>query len=239
MAPRLIYCADGNPTFASIAVECGWLYGARLPATVYQSVYFADQDWKDPDRYSYMAALATHRPSMATVLDWEREEQLPDVLSWAEEAAQHVTESVLIVPKVIGGVPLLPRSVGGKRIVLAYSVPTKYGGSPLPLWELRGWPLHLLGGSPQEQLKLWSILSAQSEVVSLDGNMAHQQAHRCRFWSRTSGPKGRWWQLKDIGDDRKEGANAEAFRRSLTNIKNAWEEAGDRRGIQSLVEADC
>lgn len=226
MVPRLIFCHDGNPAFARIAVECGWLYGARLPATVYERVYFADQDWREPDRKTYMAALARHRPVMATVVDWETDSQLPDVLSWAEEAAQWVAESVLIVPKVVGGVPRIPRSIGGKRVVLAYSVPTKYGGSPLALWELDGWPVHLLGGSPQEQMKLWSILSCRCEVVSVDGNMTAKMARSCRFWSRTSGPKGKWWQLRDGGDDRTEGADAASLKRSLTNIRNAWLEKG-------------
>src|SRR5262245_21011230 len=119
--PRLVYCADGNPAFAHSAVEAGWLYGARLPATVYEKVWFADQDWKAPERVGYMKALADHRPACATVIDWEQEEQLSEVLSWAEEAAQYVTESVLIVPKVSGLIDRIPRQVGGRRIVLAYS----------------------------------------------------------------------------------------------------------------------
>lgn len=220
--PALIFCADGNPAFARAAVEAGWLYGARLPSTVYERVYFADQDWKKPDRAAYMRALAEHRPTVATVLDWEREEQLPEVLSWAEEAAQEVEESVLIVPKVPGGVPLLPRKVGGKRVVLAYSVPTSYGASPLGLWEFAGWPVHLLGGSPQRQMELWGYLSACAGVVSADGNMAHQQAHRCRFWSAVKTEKGRWAQLSTTGDARRVGANLEAFRLSLRNVRDAW-----------------
>lgn len=169
-----------------------------------------------------MKALEQHRPACATVLDWEREEQLAEVLSWAEEAAQHVTEAVLIVPKVVGGVPSLPGEIGGKRLILAYSVPTSYGGSPLPLWEYVGRPVHLLGGSPQKQLAVWHTLRGVCEVVSADGNMAHQQAHRCRYWSRLKGPNGHWRQLSDTGDVRGEGANLAAFRLSLVNIKGAW-----------------
>ena len=77
---ELIYCAAGNRRFAEIATSHGFRYGAQLPGTVYTDVaplYFADQDWKEPNRDKYMSALAQHRPHMATVLDWEREEQLP------------------------------------------------------------------------------------------------------------------------------------------------------------------
>lgn len=221
---RLIYCADGNPAFARAAVEAGWDYGARLPSTVYEAVTFADQDWKTPDRRAYMAALAVHRPRMATVLDWERDEQFGEVMAWAEEAAAHVRESVVVIPKVVGGVPLIPAGVGGKRVVLGYSVPTSYGGSPVPLWEHEGRPVHLLGGSPQEQMRLWHAFGGVGcEVVSADGNMAGQQARRGRHWSRIPGPKGHWKQLADSGDDRKEGVPLECFRRSLAAIRQAWE----------------
>ena len=54
----LVYCAGGNARFAQIAIDAGYKYGARLPATVYHPVYFADQDWHAPDRARYMAALA-------------------------------------------------------------------------------------------------------------------------------------------------------------------------------------
>ncbi len=223
-ATALIYCADGNPAFARAAVEAGWLYGARLPATVYERVHMADQDWKAPDRAAYMRALAMHRPACATVLDWERDGQLPEVLSWAEEASRHVTESVLIVPKVVGGVPDLPREIGGRRVVLAYSVPTSYGGSPLPLWELWGWPVHLLGGSPQEQLRIAAAIGRRCDVVSADGNMIGQQARKGRTWRRKPGRKGHWWQLSECGDDAPSPA-LECFRRSLAEARAAWQAA--------------
>jgi hypothetical protein len=169
-----------------------------------------------------MKALALHRPAMATVLDWEEPSQLSEVLSWAEEAAMHVTESVLLIPKVPGHVSDLPRSIGGKRVVIGYSVPTGYGASPLFLSELAGWPVHLLGGMPHRQLEIYGYLRGISEVVSVDGNSAHQQAHKCRFWSRKAGKKGHWIQLSEAGDTRAEGANLECFRRSLEEISGAW-----------------
>ena len=200
-----------------MAVECGFLYGARLPSTVYEKVYFADQDWKEPNREKYMAALSEHQPEMATVLDWEREEQFSDVLSWAAEAAAYVRR-VVIIPKVPGLLDAIPDSVNGAEVVLGYSVPTKYGASPVPVWEFGRRPVHLLGGSPHRQMELADYLN----VVSCDGNMSHQQAHRCRFWSRRRGPKGHWVQLGDTGDMRDVGANLEAFRRSCVAILEAW-----------------
>ena len=227
--PTLVYCAGGNARLAEIAIAAGYKYGAQLPNTVYHPLWMADQDWKRPNRIAYMRALARHRPHMATVLDWERDEALPDVLDWAEEAAQHV-ERVLVVPKVIGGVSRLPRRIGGKDVVLAYSVPTRYGGTSVPVWEFARWPVHLLGGSPTAQMRLYSHLRGICEVVSADGNYAQKMATRYNQFYVPGGTasyaSNRWWPtLTEADGCRWEGdAPYEAFRRSCINMMAAWEQ---------------
>jgi hypothetical protein len=222
--PTLIYCGGGNSRFARIALETGYKYGAQMPKTVYGPVYFADQNWRKPNRVVYMAALQTHRPVMATVLDWEREEQLAEVLDWAEEAAQYV-ERVLIVPKVIGGIGRIPRHVNGKDVVLAYSVPSRYAGTQVPAWEFAGWPVHLLGGSPHAQMRLYRHLAGVCEVVSADGSMTSKMATtRCQYWVNGTATESRdrfWPGLK--GWTRGDGPD-EAFRRSCVNIVTAWQQ---------------
>ncbi|HEU5088544.1 MAG TPA: DUF6610 family protein, partial [Roseiflexaceae bacterium] len=182
MLPELVYCAGKNARYAAVAIAAGFRYGAQLPCTTYGPVWFADQDWKRPDRTRYMAALAAHRPAMATVLDLDQPEQLADVLSWAEEAAQYV-ERVLIIPKYSSAVDAIPRRIGGADVVLAYSVPTAFGGTSVPVWEFTGWPVHLLGGSPHRQMELTRYM----DVVSADGNMANKMSHAGRFWSAVKG----------------------------------------------------
>ena len=168
-----------------------------------------------------MTCLAAERPALATVLDWEGPEQLPEVLAWAEEAAQHVGEAVLLVPKVPGGVPLLPRRIGGKPVWLAYSIPTSHGGSPLGLWELAGWPVHLLGGSPQRQREVWSYLRGIADVRSLDGNMAKKMATgRCLYWTRRRVKGSPWVPLDGHDGD----GPLECVRRSCANIAAWWQE---------------
>lgn len=213
MAIELVYCADGNRRLAQIAIDAGFLYGAQLPRTVYHRVWFADQDWKKPNRDRYIAALAQHKPHMATVLDWERQEQLPEVLAWAEDAARHV-EVVLIIPKVFGGISQLPRTIGGKPVRLGYSVPTKFGGSELPAWEFAGWPVHLLGGSPHKQM----LLTQYFDVRSADGNYAQMMAVKHNeYWQ-----SGRWHELSDAVGHVALDAPYDAFRRSCENIMAAW-----------------
>jgi hypothetical protein len=222
VVPALIYCAAGGFDFRRAATEAGWLNGARLPGTVYDPpLYFADQDWKNPDRAAYLRAVERHRPAVATVLDWERAEQQDEVFAWAEEVGELV-QTVVVIPKVPGTIPDIPAQFGGARVVLGYSVPTSYGGTAVPVREFGDRPVHLLGGSPHRQLALADRLN----VVSADGNMLKQQAQRCRFWSRSRGIKGHFVQLRDRSSYAGCGAHVEAFRRSLAEVRAAWEERG-------------
>lgn len=218
--PELIFCYGKNPAFTPIAISAGFRYGAQLPCATYAPVYFADNEYRKPNRAAYMAALEAHRPTVATVLDWMREEDLREVLSWAEEAAQWV-ERLIIIPKVSGQVGRIPTRIGGRDVILGYSVPTSHGGTDLMLWEFSGRPVHLLGGSPHRQMRLardWF----HGAVASADGNMHCLQAQSGRFWRAQKGSKGHWVQLSEVGDYRKDGAYLEAFRRSCENIMQAW-----------------
>jgi len=187
----LIYCADGNRRFAEIALRHGYKYGAQLPNTVYFPPMFTDQNWRNPDRPGYMAAVQKFRPALATVLDWEREEQLPDVLDWAEEAAQWVTEAVILIPKVVGGVKRLPREICGKQVRLGYAAATTFSGTPVPISEFRDWPVHCLGGGPANQMDLARSL----DVQSADGNYIQSMARKyAQFYSPSaSRAKNRSW----------------------------------------------
>lgn len=221
-SPVVIYCADGNKRFAEMAIAAGFRYGVRLPPRgCYFPVYFADQDWKAPNRERYMGALAKHRPTMATVLDLEREAQFDEVLGWAEEAAAFV-DTVVVVPKVCGIIERLPRMIGGADVRLGYSVPTRYGGTFVPTWEFRGWPVHLLGGSPHGQRRLMYYL----DVVSVDGNMHQKMAVKfCSFYVINSRKyrRGHWPTLMEADGERwGKDAPYEAFRRSCEAIMEMW-----------------
>lgn len=218
---ELVYCAAGNARFAQIAIDHGFLYGAQVPATVYFKPWFCDQSWKQPNRMAYMAALAHHRPHLASVLDLEHANQLDEILSWAEETAQY-TEVVMIIPKVFGIIDQLPRTIAGKSVRLGYSVPTRFGGTELPPWEFAGWPVHLLGGQPQTQLHLCNYLN----VVSADGNYAQKMAIEYgQFWSDrgVKGSANRYWpKLTEAGLATDVDMPYVAFELSCKNIMKAW-----------------
>lgn len=229
--PNLIYCGGGNQRFYEIATTAGFLYGAQLPNTVYGPLYFADQNWKRPNLEQYAAAVERHRPVMASVLDWEKFEQFSEVLAWAETIAPFV-EVVMIIPKVLGGVASIPRVVNGKEVRLGYSVPTKHGGTSLNYSEFAGWPVHLLGGSPQQQRRLSGYLN----VVSLDGNMFMKMAirHGAFFDPLKQTRRGYWPTLRDFDEiawsdgGNTAGAPYEAFRRSCENIMAMWQNKPSR-----------
>lgn len=232
--PELIYCAAGGARFAKIAIEAGFTYGAQLPNTVYFHPEFVDQNWKNPDLEKYAGAVAQYQPRLATVLDWERLEQLSAVLDWAETIAAYV-ETIIIIPKVVNGISKLPCFVGGKPIRLGYSVPTSFGGTVVPLGEFGRWPVHLLGGSPSEQFRL----SRRLNVASADGNycqlMSRYNQYFCpdgsanfaknRFWPSLRESDGaRWGDGSDTAD-----APYEAFRRSCEAIWAMWHGLPQRR----------
>jgi len=226
VAIDLIYCADGNRRKAEIAINHGFRYGARLPARGLPfPPWFADQDWKEPNRERYMAELAEHKPHMATVLDLDQADQLPEVLGWAEDAAMHI-DVVLIIPKITGIIARLPRRIGAAEVRLAYSVPTRYGGTSVPVWEFAGWPVHLLGGSPHRQMELVHYL----DVRSVDGNMHNLMANKhAQFWVPGTAryASNRWWPtLREANDGVRLDADDLpylAFEMSCHNIMSAWQ----------------
>lgn len=188
MGIDVIYCASKNK-YAPIAIECGLIYGARLPAPVYQRPYFADQDFKRPKFDKYLEALAEYRPNIATIRDIMTPEQcerdgapyipLDEILRFAEKASEYIRDAIILVPKYSGVIAELPRSINGRVIRLGYSIPTGYAGTEAPELEYVGWDIHLLGGSPKRQLELadthldkdgnWINLT----VKSVDGNYIH------------------------------------------------------------------
>lgn len=232
---EVIYCADGNPRLAQIALDAGMLYGARMPGSVGFRPYFIDQEWKNPDRVRYMEKLAECRPHIATVLDLERWQQLDEVLSWAEEAAQYA-RVVVIIPKAHGIIAELPRTISGARVRLGYSVPTRYGGTTVGLHEFEGWPVHLLGGSPERQLDLYHKL----RVVSVDTNYTQKLAMSGQYWIKKPLPgynNRHWPTFVEAGEPQPGDAPYEAFRRSCVNVMQAWRDTAARERIPATHDA--
>jgi uncharacterized protein DUF6610 len=228
---RLIFCLGANRQYPAIARRCGWSIGARLPCTLYaeyQPLAFADQDWRrfdgllaSDDRYRrayqrYIAAVASTRPHMASVLDWTADRDLSEVLDWAVAIAPSI-ETVQIIPKVPGRVGEIPRTIAGRPVILGYSVPTRHGATPCDPAEFAGWPVHLLGGNPRQQIHYAGLLTTLgAEIVSADGNLTHKAAGLGTFWEA-----GR---ARNLGA--RKLSTLAALTRSLIAVPQMWRAAG-------------
>lgn len=231
---EVIFCAGNNARFGDAACDAGLLPGTRDCDKITHRPYFMDQNWEAPDFDAYEAVLTKHRPHVATVLDWERRAQLPEVMRWAEMAACYA-QVVVIIPKVIGGVAQLPHTINGKPVRIGYSVPTSHagpydqerGGVIVPLSEFQAWDgpggVHLLGGSPQAQIHIYKQLG---NVRSVDGNMILERSHACQYfaWPPMNKAGNRWFpKLAEAGGAAyTRDANLEAFRRSCASVLAAW-----------------
>lgn len=215
----LIYCAAGSTKYGPIAVEEGYLYGCRSDGKPSQDrVSFVDINWRkiSPEYLDHhIKVVYNHKPLFAVAPDIEDLSKFDETLHYARQLAKY-SKYVIIVPKAEGVVDLLPRE---DWIVVGYSVPSKYAGADLiGMWDLQGWSVHLLGGSPQAQLHIAHYLN----VVSVDGNAAQgAAAHGVFFSSKT----GEWVSRSPevpIGPD----LPYRAFRRSCQEIKISWKRLG-------------
>jgi len=214
---NIIFCYGGNKEFEIAGHEIGYEYGVRFPSSVRFKLFFADQDWKNPNRKGYMKFLQNHTPVMATVLDLCYEEEFDLVMSWAEEVAQFVTRDVVIIPKIKGIINKLPKQINGKRVVLGYSVPTLYGATYVPKEEFNGRSIHLLGGSIKNQIKIFDSMIKICNIVSIDGNYMARVAWFGDIWTQNNKKYGSWTRNKN-------GRAIEAFKESGKNILGMWKE---------------
>ena len=218
MGVDLIFCAGRTRRYAEIALAHGFAYGCRSDYRPLFPVVFADLDWKGangPDaarvRERHLAFVRDHRPAIAVAPDVLAASELPAALAYAGRLAAHAGR-VVVVPKVFGLIERLPDE---PWLVVGYSVPTDYGsaGTAMPL-EYGQRPVHLLGGSPGEQLRL----AAAFRVTSADGNALIKGARYGTFWT----PAG--WRGGGRGEPRGTGPDLpyRAFARSCANVAAAW-----------------
>lgn len=217
---RLIWCQGGNYESAKLAVDNGWWYGFRSDESHHafnlNPVALIDSKWVKPDWWHHLQVCRGLHPWLATVPDTMSVKELPRTLRQAEQISRYC-EQVLIVPKAMGIIGELPRTIGGKPVILGYSIPTGYGSTTLPAVDFLGWPVHLLGGNARYQLGLSNYLS----VISIDGNMPWRLARRGIVITER-GTAGRTIRELDGEKWPHDGAHLECLRRSLVNLRGYW-----------------
>ncbi len=217
----LIYCAGRGGRFAEIAIAAGFAYGCRSDYRPSHPVAFADLDWHAPNLEQHATFVREHAPRFAVAPDVLALGDLPATLRYAERLAEHAAR-VLIVPKVAGVMAALPRE---PWLMIGYSVPSRYGGADaLLLSELAGWDVHLLGGTPAQQLTLAPYL----DVVSADGSAATKAAR----WGTWFCSRRRKWIGGAEGLPAGPGLPYRTFERSCGEIVRAWDAALWRRVVE-------
>jgi hypothetical protein len=195
----LIYTFAGGNGSCCIARAAGMQYGVRSTdaCCMYCSPIFIDNHYQAYDHARHLAVVQQHCPKYATVRDVMTRAQCAEagiayysfeqILAWAEELTQYA-EHVIVIPKYdcLDQIPA--------HFMLGYSVPTSYGGTPLPITAFAGRQVHLLGGEPRLQVEYWRTLG--SDVISIDNNYIQRKSQFGMVLTESF----KWVQLYDYND---------------------------------------
>jgi len=149
-----------------VAKRFGWRPAARYTnlrdVRHAAEIAFLDIDWRNYNFIRHLEVAAATRPFMTVARDILEASQLQIIVGEAERLAKFA-RYVIIVPKARG---LAKRfATIPAEFLLGYSVPTRYGGTSLPI-ALFNRPVHLLGGRPDVQRRL----ADRIPVFSVDCN---------------------------------------------------------------------
>jgi hypothetical protein len=188
---------------------------------------FIDCDYKKYNHETHLKACESAKPKYATVRDIMTEAQceaagieyfdFDTVMKFAQDL-KRFTERVIVIPKYdcLGDIP--------DRYVLGYSIPTKYGGTPMPMSMFDGREVHLLGGSWKKQRGY--ITNPNCNVVSFDNNYEWKVSVYGNFCL----PDGTVRSLKDYGLNTASSPMYASMMLSLCNIAT---------GLKEVFSDDC
>ncbi|HMF24552.1 MAG TPA: DUF6610 family protein, partial [Pseudolabrys sp.] len=152
---------------ANLARRHGWLPGARYTnlrdIRRFERLGFLDIDWKNYSFKRHLSAARSTNPMLTVARDIENIDDLWQTLDEAHELRRYAND-VIIVPKDPRLGDRLDEAIP-PEFLLGFNVPTRYGGTLIPTAAFRR-PVHLLGGRPDVQRRLASVLP----VVSIDCN---------------------------------------------------------------------
>jgi hypothetical protein len=208
--PIDMYITGMKTPYCCLAVIAGMGYGIRSTETDGKRkdptacepffggrhrLQFIDNDFLRYDHDFHVDYVKQYRPRYATVRDLMTESQCREagiefysfnqVMEFADEIGQYA-ERVIVIPKYdcLDTIP--------PDLVLGYSIPTRYGGTPLPIEAFKGRPVHLLGGSWAQQRNALEILG--DDIVSVDNNQIQLLSNYGSFYAADGSVR----QLSDI-----------------------------------------
>ncbi len=153
----------------SLAEKHGWLAGARytnlrdIKHIKNPEVCFIDIDWKNYSFEKHLNVVSNINPKLTIARDIESIKDLDRIIEEAYQLKRYA-EEVALVPKDPKLSKIMEKQIPND-FIFAYSVPTKYGGTDIPIKNFTR-AVHLLGGRPDKQREL----ADQMQVVSFDCN---------------------------------------------------------------------
>ena len=169
------------------------------------AVEFVDYPFTDPDATidDHIDRVKSERPRLTVAPDVEHDITLSDAVAIGDELLEHA-ETVIVVPK-----DCHPSDVPD-RFRPAVATHQFGSGTPWGVWEYDR-PVHILGGSPNAQLRFGRYL----DVASVDTSWF---VTRCRFGM---------WDGVSIDETPDEWDYRRRLRESLDNYAAAWNGGAD------------
>ena len=169
------------------------------------AVEFVDYPFTDPDATidDHIDRVESERPRLTVAPDVEHDITLSDAVAIGDELLEHA-ETVIVVPK-----DCHPSDVPD-RFRPAVATHQFGSGTPWGVWEYDR-PVHILGGSPNAQLRFGRYL----DVASVDTSWF---VTRCRFGM---------WDGVSIDETPDEWDYRRRLRESLDNYAAAWNGGAD------------
>lgn len=183
---RSVILCQGSSKSAveSVVHKTSFLYGTRHTEVPVIQPFMVDIKWDTYDWQDYLDKIKHYKPVLALAPDFTDLTQLNTLLVQIQELQNLCIPKIAVCPKFDGAINLIPDDC-----IVAISVPTKYAGFLPNSEEIGNRKVHLLGGSPQQQLKLIE----QYNVVSTDLNCHTKNA----FWGVVyDGSRNVWTPLK-------------------------------------------
>jgi len=181
-----------RPPLCCIATKIGWLYGIQTGQDKRYGcgkceISFIDIDFKKPNEKLHDELVMKFKPKYATVLDITHETQISSAIMTASWYDGHGVKPI-VIPKIdcINEIP--------HPFILGYSIPTKYGTTPIPIHEFKNRQIHLLGGSPKQIVQYYQqAVTYNCHVTSIDCNSFSRGANFGKTW--VNHPKHDWEQI--------------------------------------------
>lgn len=144
--------------------EIGLEYGTRHSEKPKYQPFMVDIDWKKYDWNEYLHKISLWKPTFALVPDYESEKQRKKLYNCIRDLKNLGVLRIGVCPKFSGAIKHVP-----SFCIVCISIPSTYAGFIPNKDEVNGKRLHMLGGSPQKQIKYIQLYD-NAITVSVDGN---------------------------------------------------------------------